>query len=72
MGNGLSCRLTSSRRRTPGREMARWRLECKNGGRERVGGVYTAVAQDAKNGNPGLMRSSSVNLLLTYNRVAWM
>jgi hypothetical protein len=52
--------------------MARWRLECKNGGRERVGGVYTAVAQDAKNGNPGLMRSSSVNLLLTYNRVAWM
>jgi hypothetical protein len=29
MGNGSRCRLTPSRRRTPGCQMARWHLECQ-------------------------------------------
>jgi hypothetical protein len=29
MGNGSRCRLTPSRRRIPGRQMARWRPGCR-------------------------------------------
>ena len=47
MGNGSRCRLTPSRKRTPGCQMA-LASGVQNCGREGASGMYSAVAQDAK------------------------